>query len=284
MKSKRRWLYLVIIFTVAFVATLLINYLLNFGKPSTESDQTTLGQPQGPTPPTFQQYTAPQLPDKPSYTILLIGDSMIGALGPQSDRFRQRIELEYPNKVFGIFNYGAPSHNIKFLNQALHTSVDTVSQQQPAILDRQFDILIIESFGYNPLSDYSISEGTTLQTQILQTAMSEITNTHPESLVIFLGTIAPDLKNYGVGVVDLSADSRRQWAEERRAYIENHLYFARQHNIPIIDAYHASMDEAGNTIEKYVDQGDHIHPSFEGVELMSTKIMEYLVNNKIIPK
>ncbi len=121
-----------------------------------------------------------------------------------------------------------------------------------AVNDINFDYIFIESFGNNPLSDLSQEEGLKKQNEILDQSIAILTKKHPNSKIIFIATIAPNKENYAKGVNNLSIDERKKWAKERSAYIKNHLKYARDHNIPIIDIYDASLTWNGDGDLRYI--------------------------------
>jgi lysophospholipase L1-like esterase len=210
-----------------------------------------------------------------------MGDSMTESLGENSDFLRLDLAKYYPKKVFGLFNYGFGSTNILSLEDRLNN--DTVYQGKnfPAILNRSFDIIFIESCGNNPLSEFPLALGLQKQTAALDKMVAELTDTHPNSLIVFIATIAPS-PLYGKGKIDLSPQVRIQWANERRAYIENHISYAKRHNIPLINVYEKTLDKNGNTIIKYINTGNYIHPSVVGVSFISQMIADYLYKNNIL--
>lgn len=206
---------------------------------------------------------------------------MTEALGENFDFLRLNLAKYYPKKVFGLFNYGFGSTNILSIQDRLDNSTAYQGKDFSAILDRYFDIILIESSGTNPLSEFPLDIGLQKQSTALDIMVAKIADTHPNSLIIFIATIAPS-QFYGKGVVDLSPQMRIQWANERRAYIENHISYAKRHNIPLINVYEKTLDKNGVTITKYINTGNYIHPSVKGVTLISQMIADYLYQNKIL--
>jgi lysophospholipase L1-like esterase len=238
-----------------------------------------------PTPMTYQtieRYLQPIIPNTSTYTLIFIGDSMTESLGENFDALRVNLKEYYPDKVFGLFNYGFGSTSILSTEERLNFETIYQGRTLPAILGRQFDVVLIESFGNNPLSEYPLEEGLQKQTAALDYMVAEIADSHPGSLIVFVATIAPSQAYYGKGVVDLSALARNKWANERRAYIENHINYAKRHNIPLINVYEKSIDENGVTLIKYLDDGNYIHPSAAGVDLISQTIADFLHKNQIL--
>ena len=229
----------------------------------------------------IDQYLPPKIATASSYTLIFLGDSMTEALGENFDFLRLNLAKYYPKKVFGLFNYGFGSTNILSIQNRLDNSTTYQGKDFPAVLDRYFDIILIESSGTNPLSEFPLAIGLQKQTDALDIMVAKIADTHPNSLIIFVATIAPS-QFYAKGVVDLSSDMRIQWANERRAYIENHISFAKKHNIPLINVYEKTLDKNGVTIQKYINTGNYIHPSVKGVTLISQTIADFLYQNKIL--
>ena len=237
-----------------------------------------------PTPKIFKlidHYEPPKIATASSYTVIFTGDSMTEALGENFDSLRLDLTKYYPKKVFGLFNYGFGSTNILSIKDRLNH--DTVYQggNFQAILNRYFDIILIESFGNNPLSEFSLEQGLQKQTAALDQVVAQLADTHSNSLIIFIATVSPS-SLYGKGVVGLSPQIRIQWANERRAYIENHISYAKKHNIPLINVYEKTLDKNGLTINKYINPSTYIHPSNAGVNLISQMIADYLYQNHIL--
>lgn len=179
-----------------------------------------------PTPePPFTTYSPPKLPDMKVYKIVLVGDSMTHALGPHGGRLLDWLQEKFKGKGFIIDNYSY-STNILSLPDFLYNETKTWNLTFPPILSREFDVIIIESFGYNPLSDRSREEGLQKQREVLNKTMNTLVRAKPNSLVMFLATIAPNKTHYAQKT-SLTQDVRLQEVEERVAYIKNHIAYAR---------------------------------------------------------
>lgn len=224
----------------------------------------------------IDHYLPPQIPNSASYTLIFVGDSMTESLGENFDDLRKDLKKYYPTKVFGLFNYGFGSSNILSIEDRLDHDSTYLGKTYPAILGRYFDIILIESFGNNPLSQFPLEQGLMHQTAALDHLVAKLADTHPQSLIVFIATISPSQALYGKGVVDLSVLARNQWANERRTYIENHINYALSHNIPLINVYAKSLDKNGLAITKYLDSSNYIHPSPAGVSLISQTIADFL--------
>lgn len=233
---------------------------------------------------TIEHYEPPQIATNSAYTIIFVGDSMTDALGPNFDALRPLLANHYPNKVFGLFNYGYGSTNILSVEERLNRDTTYLDTTNYAILSREFDIIIIESFGHNPLSQYPLEEGLKIQTETLDHLVAQIVDAKPKSVVVFLATIAPSQSHYAKKSVDLTPEKRRDWANERRFYIENHINYAKKHNIPLINTYEKSLDKNGLALLKYINPDDYIHPSVEGIKLISREITDFFFKNNILPQ
>lgn len=224
----------------------------------------------------IEYYEQPVITERDAYTVIMVGDSMTDALGPNFDELRKVLKVYYPDKAFGLFNYGFGSSNILSVEKRLKENSNYLGANYPAILEREFEIIMIESFGYNPLSELPLEEGIKKQTEELDKLVFELVSSHPGSLVVFVATIAPSRQHYGEKTVDLSAEVRKQWAQERISYIENHISYALSHNIPLVNVYQKSLTPEGEADLKYINSDDYIHPSTEGVKLISQEIGDFL--------
>lgn len=229
----------------------------------------------------FIRYTPPKLPHKSAYTIVFLGDSMTTALGPYTDELRTVIKKKYPAFDLIIKNDSIPSTNILSVQDRLLATITFVGKSYPPVLNDPFDIIVVESFGYNPLSEYARQEGLNKQTEQLTNMMEIILRSDPHAYVIFLATIAPSYSTYGQGIVQLSPDARHGWAQERAEYIENHIRYAKDHNIPLVDVYDQTRLPDGDGILKYINPADHIHPSQLGVLLIQDQLAQYFINAKV---
>ncbi len=213
------------------------------------------------------------------YTFVLVGDSMTQALG-NSDELRRYLKEYYPSKSFEFLNYGFGSTNILSLQARLDQETQFDRAYRP-ITQIDFDVLLLESFGNNPLSQFPLEEGLKKQTEALEKAIETIKRTNPRAIIIFVATIAPSRANYGQGVLDLTAAQRVSWVNERISYIKNHLEFAKSRGIPYIDIFEKSLKD-GDGNPEYLLETDYIHPSPSGVYFISRQIADFIHQNKIL--
>ncbi len=215
------------------------------------------------------------------YTIILLGDSMTERLG-NSDEIRGYLSEYYPQKTIEVLNYGYGATNILSVMERLISRTEHFRDFRP-ITEIDFDLILIESFGNNPLSEYPLAEGLQKQNQALDEITAVIRERNPRAKIAFLTTIAPNKENYAKSSIDLSDEIRDKWVEERKSYIENHIKYAEDHNIPLINVYKDSQDLFGDGKMIYIDDKDFIHPSPLGVIFISRKIAEQITKQKLLP-
>lgn len=214
------------------------------------------------------------------YTIILLGDSMTEKLG-NSDEIRAYLKKDYPNKTFEILNYGFGSTNILSVQERLQKETFYGRSFRP-ILEIAFDLILIESFGNNPLSQFPLEEGLRKQTEALDKIVETLKKENPTAKIVFVATISPNKKQYGRGQIDLEPEVREKWAEERIAYINNHIKYAREHQIPLINVFEKSLNKDGDGNLDYLSSADYIHPSPNGVYFISEEISNFIFENKIL--
>ncbi|MDO8487122.1 MAG: SGNH/GDSL hydrolase family protein [Candidatus Curtissbacteria bacterium] len=278
----------IFVILIALLALALLAMLVK--TKSQDSKPASLGQSQvaTPSPPfVFKTYTPPNIPKKSGYTIFMIGDSMTLALGPHGGTFNQFInELYKKDNIYNLIdNYAKGSTNILSVNDQLTQKTTYWDSTFEPLLSRDFDLILIESFGYNPLSVAgSVEEGIKQQNKALEELMTKLITTRPAARILFVATIAPSRENYAKKVLlNIPAADRVKQAEERMAYIKNHIEYAKAHNIPIVNIYEKSLNAAGDGDLKYINPDDFLHPSFEGVDFIGHEIANFIYENQILP-
>lgn len=189
----------------------------------------------------------------------------------------------YPQKNIDIHNFSVGSTNILTLPERLQNLTNYNGKISGPILNTNFDLIIIESFGHNPLSEYPLEEGLNKHDVTLDQAISMIKQRQPQALVILMATIAPHHDRYAEGVVNLSTKERMKWAKERASYIKNHIAYAKNHRLNVINIYQKSLDETGGGNIDYIDTRDFIHPSPTGIEFMAGEIANFIFRKRILP-
>lgn len=216
-----------------------------------------------------------------NYTIVMVGDSMTERLG-NSDEIKEFLGDYYPNKSFEVLNYGFGSTNILSVWDRITKETEHGRKFSP-IEDIAYDLILIESFGENPLSQYPLSEGLKLQTEELNKIISRLKETTPKGKIVFVATISPNSVIFAQNQVDLSPEKRAEWVKERIAYIKNHITYAKNNNIPLINVFEDSLLENGDGNSEYISTDDYIHPSPKGIIFISHEIADFIYKNNIFP-
>jgi lysophospholipase L1-like esterase len=261
---------------VLFVATLTLLGLLakNFFQTPTQLKQISNSLP------TLLPTPSPSPTPNPfDYTLVFVGDSLTQYLG-NFDELKDYLNKAIPNKTFLMLNYGFGATNILSVPERIEKETQYGRTFQP-INNIDFDLIFIESFGHNPLSQFPLEEGLKKQTEALDQIVESITKKHPKESIVFVATIAPNRDNYAKGAVDLSTQKRREWADERIAYIKNHIEYAKLHNIPVVNIFEKSMLQGTGQL-KYINQADGIHPSPTGIYLISQEIANFIKTSNLL--
>lgn len=278
MPSSRGFVHIFILLIVIIVITAV--YILSL--PKTKNVVTAILSTPAPTPYQFP-YKNPVIPKDRSYRMVIVGDSIVNSLGLNANILRLALIGYYPNSEFVTYNYGYSATNVLSLYQRLTEKTANNGSENPAILKQGFELIIIESFGNNPLSQFPLNEGLEKQNEELERSIKAILAEKPNVALAFMTPIALDPVSYARGTVALSPEVRKQWVSERIAYIDNHRKFAENLGIPVIDVYKASLKPDG-TVDKTYISDDFVHPSKKGIELISKTIADYIFTNKILPQ
>jgi len=215
------------------------------------------------------------------YTIVMVGDSMTEGLG-NSDEIKKFLSDYYPGKTLEVLNYGFGSTNILSVMGRITNETQHGRAFRP-ITEIDYDLILLESFGQNPLSEYPLEEGLKKQTEELDKIVKVLKETNPEGKIVFLAAISPNKNLFAKNQVDLSAEERIRWVNERIAYIKNHIKYAKEKNIPIINVFDKSLMDNGDGNPEFISSDDYIHLSPKGIILTSKTIADFVYNNKIFP-
>lgn len=228
-------------------------------------------------------YSVPVIPSKRAYITFLVGDSITEALGLNAQGLREKLLALYPQHEFVTYNYGYGATNILSVNDRLTKDTMHKGSQYPPILKQGFDLIILESFAYNPLSD-STGQGLEKYKKTLDETVRLIIKEKPDAVIALMTPIAPNKENFAKYNYDLSPEERLNWVNERVSYIEAFIEYAKSKNLPLINVYEKSLTTSGNGDLKYIDSHDYIHPSVEGKILIEKTIADFIFQNKIFPQ
>lgn len=219
---------------------------------------------------------------KDNYSIVLVGDSMTDYLEDEVD-LKANLRKYYPNKQIDIRNFSVGSTNITTLPERLQNLTNYNGRISEPVLNTNFDLIIIESFGHNPLSQYSLEEGLRKHNEAMDNSRAMIKQRQPRARVVLMATIAPHHDRYAEGVANLTTQERKKWAKERAKYIENHINYAQKNHLPLINIYQKSLDKDGGGNIDLINTVDFIHPSVTGVKFISREIADYIFKERLLP-
>lgn len=250
---------------------------------TTSATQTATNGSPTPTPtPTITPTPTPLPTKKDAYTISLLGDSMVDTLGPTLHHLHDTLKEIYPNVTFTMHNHGVGGKNINDGLTRLIKDYEYDGVPRKSLLSQKPDIVVVESFGYNP---YTFDEGA-METHWLALAyiVDTIKQDLPDTKIIMFSTIAPNSKVFGDGAPGLSFSDEDKYKRTQniKKYLENTIRFAQSQSLPLANAYHPSMDSDGNGYIQYINGGDHIHYSDEGRQFVSEIIAEVITSNKLL--
>lgn len=217
----------------------------------------------------------------PSITIAIVGDSMVDTMGTGLPYLAKALRSVYPDTRLELLNYGVGSTNINAGLERLTTPLNYQDRSYPSVIDASPDLVIIESFAYNPipLSDSSLEHH---RSQLAN--MATTLNVHGLSRIMLLSTIAPHHTKFGTGPqgVDWEPVAVTKHTEAIHAYLENTINTGKSLSLPIIDAFHLSQDGHGNGREELINPGDFIHPSALGQQFIANTIVDSIISTRIL--
>ncbi len=219
---------------------------------------------------------------KRTYTITLVGDSMVDTLGPVGGGLPALLNRTYPNATFTIVNHGVGAENIDSGVRRLTNGYSYLGLGRNSVVSDRPDIIVIESFGYNPYPLPDINDALTKHWLKLAEMVDTIHRELPETKILIAATIAPNWDVFGEGApfINFSPEGKRTKVEEIKKYIESTIAFAKSQGLPLADAYHPSLDSNGKI--SYINPGDHIHYSDSGRSFMAQKIAGAIVSHKLL--
>lgn len=219
---------------------------------------------------------------KTHITIAVLGDSMVNTLGPGVPDLREELNTIYPQTSFTVLNYGVGAENIDSGLTRITSNYTYLGEEKPSIVSQAPDLVVVESFGYNP---YSFDEGALTRHWLALAALVDAIRTNlPNTEIVMAATIAPNWDTFGDGAAGLSFDpvGKRQKVETIKTYLENTAKFAASQKLPFADAFHPTLTSEGNGKLSYINAGDHIHPSGEGRALFGRVVAATIVSNRLL--
>lgn len=219
---------------------------------------------------------------KDSYTIAVLGDSMVDTLGPDIPHLQAKLDQVFPYTNFTLLNYGVGATNIEYGLNRITNDYSYLDKPIPSLVSQHPDIVVVESFGYNPfpfetgaLDKHWLTMGTITDT---------LKNQIPGVKIIVAATIAPHSDSFGDGAPGVSFDPefKKNHTSNIKKYIRSAINFAGSQHYPLADAFTPSLTSDGEGNPLFINPGDHIHPSDAGKALFAEKIVAALVDNRLL--
>lgn len=254
--------------------------------------EVNLAVPVTPTPTPQTQPTPTPIPPTPTRTntptpkhktakknnvkIALIGDSMTDTLGPTITELTDELKKTYPEISPLIYNYGVGGTNIDYGIERITHDYEYLGQKIPSLASIQPDIVVLESFGYNP---YPFDTGAIDRHWMqLAAAVDLLRQSVPHVKIVIAATIAPNSTTFGDGKLGYSLEEKRRKVQTIKQYLESTIKFAKGQHIPLADAYHPSLLSNAEGNQKYINGGDNIHPSDEGRKFFAQIVAHAIMN------
>lgn len=214
-----------------------------------------------------------------SVTIAFLGDSMIDTLGPGFPAFKDLLTKTFPGMNATILNYGVGGTNIEYGIQRITNDYDYLGRHIPSLASQKPDIVVLESFGYNPFPVASKEDALNRHWLDMAKAVDTLRATIPGVKIVIAATIAPNAKVFGDGAAGLAFSPTDKWqhVDIIKSYLESATKFAKGEHLPLIDAYHATLQADGNGILSLINGGDHIHYSDTGRAFFAQKAIDALI-------
>lgn len=218
-------------------------------------------------------------PIKTTYVLAVLGDSMVETLGPLED-LHNSLKSTFPAISIALLNWGQGATDMDSGLYRLTHTTKYLGKIYPALLSFKPDILVVESFAYNPWSanQFDLDRQWLTIAKIIDTVKAK----SPGTKIILAATIAPNPFTFGDGVLNWGADLKWAKAQTIKSYLTNLVNFAASQGFPLADAYHPSLSAQGIGDSRFINSYDHLHPSKEGAKLFSEKIVDAIKNNNLL--
>lgn len=215
-------------------------------------------------------------------TIAVIGDSMTDLMGPNLPYLKTALQKYYPQVQFNLLNYGVGAENIEKGLKRIKKEYTYQGRHYPALVSINPDIVVIESFAYNPFRD---STGELDRHWSALVKIVDFIKSNTRAKIIILATIAPTKEKFGQGPngVNWLKDLAWQHANRIGQYLENTVRFAQSANLPLVDVYHQTLLPNGGGNLAYINPGDHIHQNEAGNKLIAKLLAEKIFQLNLIP-
>lgn len=212
-------------------------------------------------------------------TIAIYGDSMVDTMETGLPYLEAALRQYYPQADFKLFNYGIGAETIDKGLARFDQGYSYKDRNYPPISLAGAEIIIIESFAYNPQGEPGLDTQWSALSQMVSQARAG------GAQVLLLATIAPTKAQFGQGPggVNWPADLAWEQAALINRYLDNAVKLGQSLGVPVIDAYHSSLAGNGEGVLTYISSHDHIHPSVAGHQFVAGLIARKIVDLRLTP-
>ncbi len=211
---------------------------------------------------------------KEKLKVAVLGDSMVDVLEPGIPCLEEKLETYFFAHDFDVYNCGVGASNLKYALERLTNSYEYKEMHFPPVLSLKPDILVIESFAYNNFG-YG-QEGLDEQRRLIKEIITKTESRSANTQIVLATTVGPNSRIYGDGISGIHWNQAQKLikAETVRQYLQNMVDFAESEAYPLANAYHASIDIAGEGRRVYINPDDNLHPSEKGKKLFCEKVFK----------
>lgn len=219
---------------------------------------------------------------KNAYSIALLGDSMIDTLGPGIPDLNTSLASTFPGVHFTLLNYGVGGTNVEYGLQRIANSYEYLGKQIPSLVSTHPDVVVVESFAYNPLPDPN--DGINQHWLDLAKIVDALRSNLPGVKIVIAATIAPNATVFGDGAPGINFTQQDKWqrVDVIKKYLESTVAFAQSQHLPLADAFHPSLGSDRNGNLSYINAGDHIHTSPAGRAFFARILTEAITANHLL--
>lgn len=211
---------------------------------------------------------------KKTYTISLVGDSMLETCGMGCPYLATALDRLIPEVRFTILNNSVGSTDLLNGFNRLTNPYEYQGSQKP-VLVQDPDVVIVESFAYNHWS----SDQSDIDKYWLTLAHIVDTLKLQKKKILFLATIAPNSAVYAKTAPGINWSEADRWEQAKlvRLYLDTFIGFAKSQNIPLVDVYHESLDAKGEGDLSNIEKSTYIHPSVAGFRLIADRLAQSIL-------
>lgn len=211
---------------------------------------------------------------KESYTIAIIGDSMVDTMGERLEYLEHALTKKYPGTHFKLYNYGRGAENVEDGYSRLENPFKYQDRDYSPLREIKADIIIVGSYAYNPFAPYDRDRHWLGLTRLVK----DIAQMAPQ--VYMLAEIAPLRTQFGKGPNGVNWDQQTAYDHSGKIIqqLENAVGLSSALKVPLVNAFTPSLSQSSQKEGKstLVNPSDGIHPSIEGHDFTARIIVEAL--------